>query len=241
MKASDFYFASTREMALLDKLAVEHGLEIRQMMELAGWHMLELFDRLSIKRDKKVTVVVGKGNKGGDGLCAARHLINHGFTVSVVLLSQDLKPDPKHQLELLKKMNVKHFDYSNNPSESEKVLSQGTGVIIDALIGYNLSGAPRGLFAQIIRAINRLKSTTIISYDLPTGINPTTGEIYNPSIKADATLTLGLFKKLFNIKESKQQSGEVYLADLGIPDRLYNKLDPKLDSPFRGTKRLTKL
>ena len=90
------YYATAKEMERVDELAVQNGLAIEQMMELAGAHILSIFEKLDIDKDQKTVIVCGKGNKGGDGLSAARHLINHGWDVSVVLVSEDIKPDPMH-------------------------------------------------------------------------------------------------------------------------------------------------
>ena len=104
-------------MEQLDKLAVQNGLEIRQMMELAGWHMISLFNILRISRQSPIVVIVGKGNKGGDGLSAARHLANYGWEVSVILLSKIISADALHHLSLLKKMRVPIIVYGKTGQE----------------------------------------------------------------------------------------------------------------------------
>lgn len=101
------YYSTAKEMEKLDKFAVSNGLNIGQMMELAGWHMVEVFRQLKISKSKKIAIVCGTGNKGGDGLSAARHLYNYGYRkISVILISSKIKDDPKHHLNLLKKMKI---------------------------------------------------------------------------------------------------------------------------------------
>ncbi|MBI4050310.1 MAG: hypothetical protein HY398_02575 [Candidatus Doudnabacteria bacterium] len=179
------YFATAKEMERLDELAVKNGLSVLQMMELAGWHMVSLFELLKIPKKTKIVVVCGKGNKGGDGLSAARHLTNHGYRVSVM------------------------------PREA--------GVIIDALIGYHLNGAPRGKFREAIEWINNC-GKKVVAYDLPSGVDATTGKYFAPCIRAFATLTLALPKRAFLKKEARKKSGRVFLADIGIPEFLYDKI-----------------
>ena len=87
------YKAIAQEMERLDALAVESGLEIEQMMELAGYHMLSVFQERGYTTEGKVAVVVGKGNKGGDGVAAARHLVNYGYEVDIVLVSREVSQD----------------------------------------------------------------------------------------------------------------------------------------------------
>ena len=103
--------------------------------------------------------------------------------------------------------------------------------IIDSLIGYHLDGAPRGDFATAINLINE-SGKRVVSYDLPSGVDATTGECYSPCVKANVTLTLALPKRVFKNKKAKQYFGRVYLADIGIPEFLYKKVNPKIKRPF---------
>lgn len=214
------YFATAKEMERLDQIAVEAGLEIRQMMELAGWHMLELLRLLKVEKRSRVVVVCGRGNKGGDGLAAARHLANYGYDVSVVLESTQLKPDPEHHLRLVQQMKIP-VSIHNSPAETSRLL-RNADVIVDALIGYHLDGAPRGNFARLIELINSSPAKKI-AYDVPSGLDATSGQCLGVCIQADATLTLALPKKAFSTPEGRRYSGKVYLADIGIPKFLYEK------------------
>ncbi|MFC1663064.1 NAD(P)H-hydrate epimerase [Patescibacteria group bacterium] len=215
------YYASAREMARLDDLAINNGLEIRQMMELAGINIVPLFKRLGIGKKVKIVVVVGKGNKGGDGLCAARHLVNNGWkNIKVIMLSAKLSPDAKHHQQLLKKMKLAIISFNNKKSHQ---WIKNADILIDSLIGYNLSGAPRKDFAVAINLMNKAKGK-IVAYDMPSGISATAGFCYEPCIKAWATLTLALPKKLFKLKDAKINSGKIFLGDIGIPAMLYDKI-----------------
>ncbi len=210
------YYATSDDMARLDKLAVESGLEIRQMMELAGWHMLGLFEQANITVGSSVAVVVGKGNKGGDGLSAARHLINHGYEVTIYLLERGISLYAQHHLDLLLKMDTNIHDYEGQSFDEYDV-------IIDSLIGYRLKGEPRGNYKNAVSSINE-SSAKVISYDLPTGVDATTGEVIGQSVKADYTLTLALAKKALTNSENSRQFGRVLLADIGIPKYIYDQL-----------------
>ncbi len=216
------YYATASEIEKLDQLAVKYGLEIRQMMELAGWYILAVFDELKIPKYAKVIVVCGKGNKAGDGLSAARHLINHGWKVEVVLLTKQLSSNAKHHLKLIEEMKASILLFSRNKKKVEKVLKKAD-IIIDALIGYRLKGAPRGACGEIIKMINNVNKK-VIAYDIPTGIDVTTGECFDPGIIAEATLTLGLPKKAFQLKKTLKHSGQIFLADIGIPAFIYDQL-----------------
>jgi len=99
-------YYTAQQMKKIDMLAVKNGLEIRQMMELAGWHMLDIIKKLKISKAKNILVVSGIGNNGGDALCAARHLSNHGYSIEILLAKSKLKADAFHQMNLLKKMKL---------------------------------------------------------------------------------------------------------------------------------------
>ncbi len=210
------YYASSEKMAKLDELAVSAGLEIRQMMELAGWHMLNTFDTASIKPISSVAIFVGKGNKGGDGLSAARHLINHGYNVDVFMLEPEISVDSHHHLKLLEKMDAKIQKFTNQSLG-------GYDVVIDSLIGYRLNGSPRGVYPGAVKQINSTNAV-VISYDLPTGIIASDGSTPGEVIKADYTLMLALAKQAVSIPKSRQLMGKIVVADIGIPSYLYDQI-----------------
>lgn len=215
-------------MEKLDILAVKNGLEIRQMMELAGFHMVEVFRNLKINKNKKITIVCGTGNKGGDGLSAARHLYNYGYKkISIVLVSSKVKSDSKHHLNLLKKIKIPIYLYTKKAD----VLIKKSNVLIDALMGYHLDGPPRGKFKELIEVMNKSKKR-IISYDLPSGASAE-GRCFKPCIKAHTTLTLALPKRIFKTKGGIKMSGNVFLADIGIPAFLYDKIKKNSRPDFR--------
>jgi len=223
------YYATAQEMERLDKLAVDTGLEIRQMMELAGWHMVPLFKMLQIPTKSKIVIVVGKGNKGGDGLSAARHLLNNGWNVSVILVSKDIKKDARHHLDFLQNILSEVVVYSDHKNKSRHLI-QESNILVDALIGYHLNGSPRGIFAEVIKLMNNAQKK-IIAYDLPSGIDASNGECLHPCIRADVTLSLALPKLAFKNGNAKS-FGKIFVADIGIPAFLYNKIAPKSRPSF---------
>lgn len=208
-------------MEKLDEVAVANGLAIHQMMELAGYHMVELFKTLRVKKTARIVALCGSGNKGGDGLSAARHLINYGYTdVSVVLTKKSLKPDPRHHLALLAKMKVP-VTLFDDAASARKIAR--ADIIIDALVGYHLAGTLQGTALGAVNALNASSARTI-AYDMPTGLDATSGVCRGACVKAHATLTLALPKRGLFSKEGKRKSGRVFLADIGIPAFLYDKV-----------------
>ena len=102
-------------------------------------------------------------------------------------------------------------------------------LIIDAVIGYSLSGAPRGTAAKLI-IWAYTQGAPILSLDAPSGIDTTSGKVHNPAIRATATLTLALPKEGLRSSDTVDYVGELYLADISIPPGLY--AGPDLELPF---------
>ena len=218
------YYCSSKEMKRLDDLAVKNGVSILQMMELAGYHMVSVFRKLHIPKTKKIVILVGVGNKGGDGLSAARHLINHGWShISIIHIRKSTTKPSTHHRRLLEKMKVEMFYYTKKKQNEIQELISNSDVIIDSLIGYQLKGVPRGIAAELILLAEAAKKYTI-AIDMPSGIDATDGTIYEPHISARATLTFALPKKLFLKKEAGKLSGTIFLGDIGIPGNLYDQI-----------------
>ena len=121
---------------------------------------------------------------------------------------------PKHQLAILELIGVPVVPVQDAQELPDALL------IVDAIIGYSLRGAPRGVMAQLIRKANGHKAP-VLSLDVPSGMETTTGNAHDPTIKASATLTLALPKTGFKAPGAAEYLGEVYLADISVPPELY--------------------
>jgi NAD(P)H-hydrate epimerase len=220
--------AVTRDQIIeVDRIAVEEtGPNLFQMMENAGRNLsLNIIDLVKKKLlGKKILIFAGAGGNGGGGICAARHLLNHGFE-PIVILSNEKKMQevPFYQLEIFRKAGGQIIPI-------EKVKNVNPYIIIDAIIGYSLSTAPRGIVLEMINFINKNEIPTI-SLDIPTGILATTGENPGEFVKPDITITLALPKTGLH----PEKCGEIILADIGIPKVVYEKIGIKYTSPFSDT------
>ena len=92
-----------------------------------------------------------------------------------------------------------------------------------AIIGYSLSGSPRGVAADLIRWAN-MQDVPILSLDTPSGLDVTSGTAHNPTIRATATMTLALPKQGLLKPQSSSYIGDLYLADISVPPELYTKM-----------------
>ena len=196
------------EMAAIDQAMIRIGIDVPRMMELAGlFTALAAAGLINHDKKKKILVMSGPGNNGGDGLVAARHLLNWGYATDVAFATPagQFKEVPMQQWKILKNMGVRAM---------KKIRWRGYGLIIDALLGYNVSGNPRGAFAGLITAANGSK-VPILAVDLPSGLDAS-GKACDPCIEAKATIALSAMKK--GLLNSRKHAGKVLLSYVGVPD-----------------------
>ena len=197
------------EMMELDRHAIE-DLKIASLtlMENAGRAVAE-----AARNSSRPLVICGKGNNGGDGFVAARYLSEWGKDVTVILIGRvsDIKADPKVNIGLLKVPVIEVPDLE----AFERVKDKFTGVdlIIDAIFGIGLNDLVKSPQADIITYINSLHKP-IISVDVPSGLDATTGKVLRVAIRATQTITFAAMKRgLMN----SDYAGEVKVVDIGIP------------------------
>lgn len=170
--------------------------------------------------DKTVLVLAGPGGNGGGGLSGARHLANAGANVNVVLAAPRSKfsDAATAQLNVLERsgQTITEFDGSPLP---------GADLLIDAIFGYSMRGDPRKPVSELISAANDLESP-VISNDIPSGIEATSGRVGNPAIVATATLTIALPKTGLREAAAREHVGELYLGDISVPPELYRSSFP---------------
>jgi len=211
---------TTAQMIEVDRAMIEdYHIELIQMMENAGRNFAELARRQmgGAVKGHSVAVLCGGGGNGGGGLVAARRLHNWGANVIVALTkpADDYRGVPAHQLDILQRMGI--------PRVESAALLPPPSLILDAIIGYSLSGFPRGAAADLINWAN-MQTAPILSLDTPSGLDTTTGTPYEPSIRATATMTLALPKQGLLNPKSASYVGELYLADISVPPELYAQM-----------------
>jgi len=203
---------SVDQMYQIENKGHDMGFLKKFMMENAGAAAVRrLAEKLNLEK-KNILIFVGMGNNGGDALVMARHLSGHGALVTVVLLGFPEKiktEESKWNWSILKKMkSVKiisgtntHFDYKPD-------------VVIDGILGTGISGEIREPYSSAINYINNLKCFKF-AVDVPSGLNPDTGETANIFVKSDLTVTFHKMKR--GIPKRKDLTGELYSEKIGIP------------------------
>ena len=211
---------TTEQMVEVDRAMIEDfHIELVQMMENAGRNLADLArDRFlgGDPRAKMVLVMAGTGGNGGGALVCARRLHAWGARVEVFVTRPegDFAPIPAHQLDILHRMRVPIA-----PAEAID-LARAAALVVDGVIGYSLDGAPRGGACELIRWANA-QNAPVLALDAPSGIDTSTGTIYDPAVRATATMTLALPKEGLRAADVADHVGELYLADIGVPPSLY--------------------
>lgn len=237
IRATGIPAVTASQMAEVDRLATDvYGITPFQMMEQAGSHLASVAaaEAGGDLRERSILVAVGPGNNGGGGLAAARHLVNRGARVRVVLArpARRLGEAGRHQLATLLEMGVSccMAVYDISDAEIDEELERAD-IIIDAVLGYRGRGAPHDEVAALLDRI-RIAEDRILSLDLPSGMDPDIGVASPGGIQSCATMTLALPKVGLLTSAGRARSGRLYLADIGLPAALYARMDLTVDAPF---------
>lgn len=183
------------------------------MMENAGAAAVRrLHEKIVSLESKKILIFVGSGNNGGDGLVMARHLVGYGSDVTVMLLGTPDKiktEESKWNWSILEKMPSVKLKTGNDIN-----IDFEPDIIIDSILGTGITGEIKEPYAS---AMNYINNTGCFKFavDVPSGLNPDTGETANIVIKADLTVTFHKMKR--GIPKRKDLTGELYAEKIGIP------------------------
>lgn len=216
------------EMAVMDRQATEqYGIPSLTLMENAGRLVSETaIDMLGDPRHRRIAIFCGKGNNGGDGLVAARHLAGKGAEVSLFILGsfQDLKADPGANLQAAGRagLSVVAIPDSQALAAAGKA-AVGAALLIDALLGTGFTPPLKGLYAEAVTLLNSL-GPPILAVDVPSGVSSDSGILPQTAIKADRTVTFGLPKVGQFLFPAAEAYGPLYLGDIGFPVPLQEKI-----------------
>ncbi|HTL47049.1 MAG TPA: NAD(P)H-hydrate epimerase [Verrucomicrobiae bacterium] len=209
---------SVQEMQAADRKAAEiYGIPTLLLMENAGRGIADMAAEKI--RPGRITVVCGKGNNGGDGFVAARHLKNRSLEVEIVMAAAPaaLKGDAAVNFQICGalKIPVRVF-------RGEAGLFAGTGTIVDAIFGVGLNAPVAGIPAELIGLINRAGASGahVLAVDIPSGIHGDTGAVMGTAVKAHETGTLAAVKKGLLSGAGPSHAGKIRVIDIGIPREL---------------------
>ncbi|HEY3347545.1 MAG TPA: NAD(P)H-hydrate dehydratase, partial [Nitrospirota bacterium] len=209
--------ATATEMRELDRRAIEDfGIPGAVLMENAGYALAdEVESSLDGVDGRRVVIICGRGNNGGDGLVAARHLFNWGAKVKVWLFSDQMKGDAGLNLSIARRMGVEAAVITDELGGLSSDIKHAHAVV-DAIFGTGLSNGITGLPAAVIEIINNYSKLTL-SADMPSGVNSDDGQVMGVAVKASSTVVFGLPKLGLYIYPGAGLAGKITVEDIGIP------------------------
>ena len=216
--------ATAEEMQELDRKAIEtYRIPGIVLMENAGKGAAEVISNFFPEiHKKKVAIIAGKGNNGGDGFVIARYLLNQGMYVRVYLLTdpKGLRGDAETNFSIFHRMKGEVVsvpsskDYVKVKRDLEKF-----DILVDGIFGTGLDAEVRGYYREVIDHLNTLQKP-IVAIDIPSGLDADTGKPLGTAIRASLTITFGLPKIGHLIPPGLDYVGKVKVIDIGIPKRL---------------------
>lgn len=216
---------TAQEMREIDRAAInDYGIPGIVLMENAGLAVAETIkEMLGGKSGQVVTIFAGKGNNGGDGFVAARHLHNSGIDVKVLLLANpgEITGDAAINLNIWNKMGQKVYPVAGSDDfNAVRLFLVKTDLIVDAIYGTGFKGPVREPVGRIMEAINA-GGKPVVSVDVPSGLEADTGKVNGPCVRATTTVTFALPKLGLLFEPGAGYVGELKIADISIPQVLH--------------------
>jgi hydroxyethylthiazole kinase-like uncharacterized protein yjeF len=206
-----------KDMMVIDANTEALGNPRSSLMENAGRCLAQRISE--ILETGKVAIFAGTGGNGGDGFVAARYLLNEGFDVDVYLLAHPSRiksPESRFNWEVIEKikgsLNRLKISVVEDSSNLEVTAAD---LVVDALLGTGVEGKIREPISSAIDVINNSKGIKV-AVDVPSGLDPLTGKVFDKAVQADTTITFHRVKSGF--KDAKgEYMGSIHVCDIGIP------------------------
>jgi hydroxyethylthiazole kinase-like uncharacterized protein yjeF len=219
---------NSQESRELERKAVETGTSYLQLMENAGTSAVRFLQKRYSLAQKHVVILCGKGNNGGDGFVAARHLSRLGALVVVVLVQGYPKTDISREMfERLKNTTVKTVNSEENPEIISSMLLSAD-MIIDAVYGTGFHGSAPEDLHPLFSAANQ-SPANVIAFDIPSGANCDTGAVEGDCIKADYTVTFSTLKNGHMLLPARKYCGQVVVVPIGMDAKLIQQQHASLE------------
>ena len=233
---------NAEQMREADRRTIQDiGLASLVLMENAGRQVVAAIESLYPDLgERRVAIVCGKGNNGGDGFVVARTLQQRGVDVSVFVIGKvtEIKGDARVNLEILGRIGQTVVEVADETAwELHGSEITGHDLIIDALFGTGLSAPLTGFYETVVADINA-GGVPIVAIDMPSGMSADTSDLIGDAIDATVTVALGAPKLPLVLPPAESKSGEVVIADIGIPADVFDQLEgPRIELLTRDRMR----
>ena len=212
-----------------DRITVEElGIPSLVLMENAGRQVVAaieaLFPNLATRR---VAVLAGRGNNGGDGFVIARTLLERVVEVPVFVIGSlaDVRGDARHNLEVLGRLGASVVEIGDEQAwELHFSEISQCDLVVDAMFGTGLRRALGGMYPTIVGDLNG-SGLPVVAVDVPSGLLADTHEVQGDAVRATVTVTLAAPKVCHMLPPAQRLCGELVVADIGIPDSVIERLD----------------
>lgn len=225
------------QMQRIDRLTSdEYGVPSLELMEHAGAGVVDfLSSRYEPLAGKKIAIICGKGNNGGDGLVVAKLLINQGLEPRTLLLSNPdaLHGDARVNYDALTALRPPEIVPDLAAWNDTKPSLAGTEIVVDALLGTGLTKPLEGFLLDVVRDLNALPGAIRVAVDLPSGLSADTGETIGESVSANASVTFTAPKYAHVFPPACERVGEWHVVQIGTPPEAL-EADPELFLELTG-------
>jgi hydroxyethylthiazole kinase-like uncharacterized protein yjeF len=213
--------ATADVMRRLDRKAVEEfGIPGQVLMESAARGTVgAVFRHYPELVRKRVGILAGRGNNGGDALAVSRYLLNRGVSCQVYLFAarEEIKGDAAANLEILGRMGAEVFEILNLEEwHAQRDRVAASDLLVDGIFGTGLRGEVKDFFQEIIQSINSL-NRPVVAIDIPSGLDSDSGQVLGACIRASLTVTFGLPKRGLLLVPGSDYCGKIVLVDISLP------------------------
>ena len=217
------YIADAREAKKIDGVSIhEIGIPSFVLMERAALKVADFITGIADMGKDRILILCGMGNNGGDGLAIGRILMERGFQIAFTLLGEEKKAseEMKQQIFIARNLSVPEV---TNPQITDYTM------IVDAIFGIGLTRGITGNYAACIEEVNHADAT-VISVDIPSGIDASTGKVLGCAIQADYTITFGINKRGLVLFPGAMYAGQVLIEEIGFPKKAVGEVAPAVFS-----------
>jgi NAD(P)H-hydrate epimerase len=205
-----------QEASELDRGAQARGISATDLMERAGRAVANATIEVAGVYGRRAVVVCGRGNNGGDGYVAARHLARRGVRVDVVVIGA---ADEDGGAASRNRARLAEEGLAARPWDGSDRALVRADVVVDALFGTGFHGKPEGVWQEAIEAIDA-SPASVVAVDMPSGVDGATGAVLGSAVRAHLTVAFGAAKLGSVLLPGAERAGTVRVVDIGFPDDL---------------------